>query len=100
MKTFHPVDDYNSFLHSGGGYCSEVLRRSGVILHLVMAGKYWLSMIRRDYIGWVRDERGKIVGRPVRHIANAVTSFVGGGISDEKDGLSNTSPHIVYTFEW
>ena len=58
-------------------------------------------MFRMDYIGWVREGTGKglVKHRPVKQIANAITSFVGGGIADARDGLSNTSPHVVYTFE-
>lgn len=55
-------------------------------------------MLDRYYIGWVRDERGRILSRPRKDIANAVTSMVGGGHTDI-DGLSNTTPHIVYCFE-
>lgn len=37
------------------------------------------------YIGWVRDEKGKVLSRPVKHIANAVTTMVGGGIQARTD---------------
>lgn len=36
-------------------------------------------MKNESYIGWVRDEKGKVLSRPVKHIANAVTTMVGGG---------------------
>ena len=57
------------------------------------------SMTDKYYIGWVRDGKGRIKGRPRKQIANAVTSKVGHGISDPRDGLGNTTPHIVYEYE-
>ena len=47
-----------------------------------------------NYLGWVRDEKGRVLSRPVKQIANAVTSFCGGGYAGE-DGLANTSPHVL-----
>lgn len=35
-------------------------------------------MTDRYMIGWVRDERGRILSRPRKDISNAITSFVGG----------------------
>lgn len=52
-------------------------------------------MTERYYIGWVRDEKGKVISRPKRTICNAITSLTGGGHVGE-DGLGNTTPHIVY----
>lgn len=55
-------------------------------------------MIDRYYIGWVRsgkDGKGMVVSRPRKHIANAVTSSPPGGFADQKDGLGNTTPHVV-----
>lgn len=55
-----------------------------------------------DNIGWVRsgkDGKGLVNYRPRKRIANAVTTMVGGGIADRRDGLGNTTPHIVYRFE-
>lgn len=37
-------------------------------------------MLKRDYIGWVRDERGKVLDRPIKQISNAITTMSGGGI--------------------
>lgn len=54
-------------------------------------------MLRRDYIGWVRDAKSIIKHRPVKTIANAITTFSGQGVTGV-DGLGNTVPHIVYTF--
>lgn len=55
-------------------------------------------MTERYYIGWVRDSKGRILSRPRKQIANAVTSYCGGGIPDPKDGLDNTTPHIIYKY--
>lgn len=55
-------------------------------------------MIKMDYIGWVRDEKGKVLSRPVKKITNAITTMCGGGHTGE-DGLGNTTPYIVYTYE-
>lgn len=57
------------------------------------------SMNNKYYIGWVRDSKGRIKGRPRKQIANAVTSKVGHGISDPRDGLGNTTPHIIIEYE-
>ena len=57
------------------------------------------SMTDKYYIGWVRDSRGRIKGRPRKRIANAVTSKVGHGISDPRDGLGNTTPHIIIEYD-
>ena len=56
-------------------------------------------MTDKYYIGWSRDSRGRIKERPRKQIANAVTTMVGRGIADPRDGLGNTTPHIVYEFE-
>ena len=37
-------------------------------------------MIDRYYIGWVRDEKGSVLFRPRKDIANAITTMAGGGI--------------------
>ena len=55
-------------------------------------------MIYKYYIGWVRDSKGRIEERPRKQIANALTTMTG-GIADPRDGLGNTTPHIVYEFE-
>ena len=54
---------------------------------------------KQYYIGWVRDSKGRIKGRPRKQIANAVTSKVGHGISDPRDGLGNTTPHIIIEYD-
>ena len=46
-------------------------------------------MTKRIYIGWSRDNKGKIVKRPVKQIANAITQATGGAHICE-EGLSNT----------
>ena len=59
-------------------------------------------MIDKYYIGWVRrgkDGKGLVQYRPRKHIANALTSMTARGIADPRDGLGNTTPHIVYEFE-
>lgn len=61
--------------------------------------QYLLNMIDKYYIGWVRDGKGRIKERPRKQIANALTTMIGGGIADTRDGLGNTTPHIVYEFE-
>ena len=57
------------------------------------------NMNNKQYIGWVRDSKGRIKGRPRKQIANAVTSKVGHGISDPRDGLGNTTPHIIIEYD-
>lgn len=59
-------------------------------------------MISKHYIGWVRsgsDGKGLVKRRPRKQIANTVTTMVSHGIADPRDGLGNTTPHIVYEFE-
>ena len=59
-------------------------------------------MTDKYYIGWVRsgnDGKGLVKYRPRKQIANALTTMTGGGIADPRDGLGNTTPHIVYEFE-
>ena len=61
-----------------------------------------MNMTDKYYIGWVRsgkDGKGLVKSRPRKYIANALTSKVWHGISDPRDGLGNTTPHIVYEFE-
>lgn len=55
-------------------------------------------MINKQYIGWVRDSQGRVVNRPVKAIANAVTTMCGGGHTGE-DGMGNTTPHVVIEWE-
>lgn len=59
-------------------------------------------MTDKYYICWVRsgnDGKGLVKSRPRKQIANALTSMVRGGITDPRDGLGNTTPHIVYEYE-
>lgn len=59
-------------------------------------------MIDKYYIGWVRsgtDGKGLVKYRPRKHIANAVTTMVGGGVTDPRDGLGNTTPHIIIEYD-
>lgn len=59
-------------------------------------------MTDKYYIGWVRssnDGKGLVKSRPRKQIANALTSMVRGGYTDPRDGLGNTTPHIVYEYE-
>lgn len=59
-------------------------------------------MIDRYYIGWVRsgkDGHGLVKTRPRKRIANAVTASPPGGFADPRDGLGNTTPHVVMVFE-
>lgn len=56
-------------------------------------------MTDKYYIGWLRDGKGRIKERPRKQIANALTSMTAKGIADPRDGLGNTTPHIVYEFE-
>lgn len=55
-------------------------------------------MTKRIYIGWSRDSKCKIVKRPVKQIANAITQATGGAHISE-DGLGNTTPYVVYVRE-
>lgn len=57
------------------------------------------NMNNKQYIGWARDSKGRIKRRPRKQIANAVTSKVGHGISDPRDGLGNTTPHIIIEYD-
>lgn len=53
-------------------------------------------------IGWVRsgkDGKGLVKSRPHKQIANAVTTSPPGSFADPRDGLGNTTPHIIYEFE-
>ena len=50
---------------------------------------------KQYYIGWVRDSQGNVTKRPCKQIAHAVTSKVGHGIPDRRDGLCNTTPYII-----
>ena len=54
---------------------------------------------KQYYIGWVRDSQGNVAKRPRKQIANAVTSKVGHGISDPRDGLGNTTPYIIIEYD-
>ena len=59
-------------------------------------------MIDKYYIGWVRsgkDGKGLVKYRPRKQIANALTSKAERGITDPRDGLGNTTPHIVYEYK-
>lgn len=49
-------------------------------------------------IGWVRDQKGRILHRPRKTVCNAITSFTGGGKYQAHDGLAPTCPHVVYRF--
>lgn len=55
-------------------------------------------MVRRFYIGWVRDGKGNVVNRPIKRIANAVTTLCGGAYIGES-GMDNTTPYVVIKFE-
>ena len=57
------------------------------------------NMNNKQDIGWARDSKGRIKRRPRKQIANAVTSKVGHGISDPRDGLGNTTPHIIIEYD-
>lgn len=72
--------------------------------------KYWrgfykmfkenrIQVGKQYYIGWVRDSQGNVTKRPRKQIAHAVTSKVGHGISDPRDGLGNTTPHIIIEYD-
>ena len=56
-------------------------------------------MIDKYYIGLVRDSKGRIEERPRKQIANALTTMTGGGIADPRDGLGNTTPHIIIEYD-
>jgi len=40
-------------------------------------------------LGWVRDNKGKVVHRPLRDICPTITTFVGGGHN------GNTTPFVL-----
>ena len=54
---------------------------------------------KQYYIGWVRDSQGNVIKRPRKQIAHALTSKVWHGISDPRDGLGNTTPHIIIEYD-
>ena len=59
-------------------------------------------MTDKYYIGWVRsgkDGKGLVKYRPRKQIANALISMTTKGIADPRDGLGNTTPHIVYEYD-
>lgn len=57
-------------------------------------------MIKRAYIGWSRDRKGKVVSRPEKtDVSNAITQSTGGAHTCQEDGLGNTTPYVVYEFE-
>lgn len=56
-------------------------------------------MIRLQYLGWVRDAKGKVLSRPVKQISNAITSFVTADKYVAEDGLAPTAPHIQVIYE-
>ena len=61
-----------------------------------------MNMIDKYYIVFVRsgkDGKGLVKYRPRKRIANAVTTSPPGCFADPRDGLGNTTPHIVYEFE-
>lgn len=61
---------------------------------------YSYNMIKLQYISWIRDQSGHVISRPVRQIANTITTFAGrNGFIDPRDGLPNTTPHIIHTFQ-
>lgn len=45
--------------------------------------------------------RGNNPGGPIHHtIAHTITTFAGrNGFIDPRDGLPNTTPHIIHTFQ-
>lgn len=61
---------------------------------------YSYNMIKLQYISSIRDQSGHVISRPVRQIANTITTFAGrNGFIDPRDGLHNTTPHIIHTFQ-
>ncbi len=56
-------------------------------------------MTDRKYLGWVRDSLGRVVSRPVKEVANTVTTMCGGGHTDPIDGMGNTTPYVLYVYE-
>lgn len=62
--------------------------------------QYSYCMIKLQYISWIRDHSGHVISRPTRQIANTITTFAGrNGFIDPRDGLPNTTPHIIHTFQ-
>ena len=58
-----------------------------------------MNMIEKYYIRWVRSGKGIVKSRQRKRKANNATTKVGHGITDPRDGLGNTTPHVVYKFE-
>lgn len=59
-----------------------------------MTDKYYIGLVRRG-----KDGKGLVKYRPRKRIANAVTTSPPGCFAYPRDGLGNTTPHIVYEYK-
>ena len=46
-------------------------------------------------IGWVRDAKGKVIRHTYKDVCNCLTTFCGGGHTDPKTGMGNTTPYVL-----
>ena len=66
--------------------------------HTIVLIEYDRQVLHR--LGTQRQGRqGLVKSRPRKQIANAVTTSPPGCFADPRDGLGNTTPHIVYEYE-
>lgn len=52
-------------------------------------------MVRAKAIGWVRDRKGNIIHYTYKDITPCITTFCGGGHTDPKTGMGNTTPYAM-----
>lgn len=53
----------------------------------------------KKIISWSRDAHGQVTARPLRDVCNALTLFCGGGHSEPRFGLCNTTPYVFEVLE-
>lgn len=50
-------------------------------------------------ISWSRDSKGVVQNYNLRDVVNCLTTMCGGGHTDPKTGMGNTTPHILIRYE-
>ena len=53
------------------------------------------SDMRAKAIGWVRDCKGNVVHHTYKDISNCLTTMCGGGHTDPRIGMGNTTPYVL-----
>ena len=51
--------------------------------------------MRAKAIGWVRDCKGNVVRHTYKDISNCLTTMCGGGHTDPRTGMGNTTPYVL-----